>query len=1003
MLALSVHEGSGTQVTTRLEDLLHVLKSIARSSNSLDGKLADYVFFPISQVLKASRELPVQAMELCLQCLAIIVSDGWREKITFSLSAQLTIFLSLICDASGKTIAVSEVTGELRVHAFICMSKLFDALCLTAQGKSSLTETANVPSLSHAIAVIIEGASTGESYEVQRSALTALLSLLECVDDIQVRSSFFPGIVSTLTKVLTPSTQVRRHWRILVQSIQILDMLLSSLVSERATAGLKTASSSERLASISHDEQIKCLDSGWLQNTAAQLKLALANINRMCSHTRREVRDALLEFNLMILIECKTALKECCTMALEMVLLLADATPSTARMRLETLVQTDPDISELLATVFRGELLSQVRIMQSHNDETKEKSLRKVFAAFDMLRGSDMDTDALSRMLATGLRDSLTTLLQSSNNKEAIQGAPLILSELSLVDTRRDLVRFSTPLVQSKSQETLLASIETQLQNMKLTQTGAPLATNLINSLRSSDGDAQVGTLWLILRDLEASPSGDGDIFSEFLVLGGNSENNMLSLHEQLYSFSIDILQDDDSDWRLKVLALEGVALHARQCGQDFRTELMDALYPILCQLASGTPQVRSHAMICINTVSNACDYSDVKDLIVSNVDYLVNAVALKLNSFDVSPQGPQVLLMMVRLAGSSLLPYLEDSLESIFAALEDYHGYTTLVEILFSVLKTMAEEGVKAPQLAITFGGVREEDAKSGSMPSSVQDVATYIRRLPGSASGVREDTASRETVPQRPWKDADVDDAKHDTEKIEDETRDDSEVTEKAPPAPKTYTLLLKITQLTQHYLSSSSPSLRTSLMSLIRTTIPALAKHENSFLPLINTLWPEVTSRLFDEEAHVVSGSLRIINTMCEFAGDFMRSRIHSLWPELIVIHRRVYQETRGERTAQSGGMVSQSPDIVYVDTSSRAVWQSLMDLLAVVVKYVAIDAEMFDNVLQMLQPLGTADVGVRDALEKYNADAVWLAMFKEGSCRVESNPEIAGDWKFVELAT
>ncbi|KAG9542254.1 ARM repeat-containing protein, partial [Aureobasidium melanogenum] len=315
------------------------------------------------------------------------------------------------------------------------------------------------------------------------------------------------------------------------------------------------------------------------------------------------------------------------------------------------------------------------------------------------------------------------------------------------------------------------------------------------------------------------------------------SKDQSLSLREQLYSFSLEVLENDEStDWRLQSLALEAVALHAQQYGVEFRGELVEALYPILHHLGSESGYVRNHAMTCLNIVASACKYSDAGELIVSNVDYLVNAVALKLNAFDVSPQGPQVLLMMVRLAGPSLLPYLEDTLESIFAALEDYHGYTTLVELLFAVLRTMAEEGVKLPMLSIANGSETPNKDSSRWKPADLKELMETIKSLSQKSDDVL-DPPTRLLDPE--------DDAP-------DNQLDSPEPTESTPPAPKTYNLLLKITQLTQHYLSSSSPSLRASLFSLLSTTIPSLAKHENSFLPLVNTLWPEVTSRLFDSEA-------------------------------------------------------------------------------------------------------------------------------------------------------
>ncbi len=76
---------------------------------------------------------------------------------------------------------------------------------------------------------------------------------------------------------------------------------------------------------------------------------------------------------------------------------------------------------------------------------------------------------------------------------------------------------------------------------------------------------------------------------------------------------------------------------------------------------------------------------------------------------------------------------------------------------------------------------------------------------------------------------------------------------------PAPKTYSLLLKIAELSQYYLSSSSLQLRIMILSLLKTAIPSLSLHEDSFLPahqqnLASSL-PEIArSRINGCGAHV-----------------------------------------------------------------------------------------------------------------------------------------------------
>jgi hypothetical protein len=361
-------------------------------------------------------------------------------------------------------------------------------------------------------------------------------------------------------------------------------------------------------------------------------------------------------------------------------------------------------------------------------------------------------------------------------------------------------------------------------------------------------------------------------------------------------------------------------------------------------------------------------------------VDYIVNAVGLKLAIGDVSPQAPQVLLMMMRLCGPSLLPYLDDLVASIFDALERYHGYPRLTDLLFSVLQGMAEEGVKAPQLAITASQEHHQQKK----PPKMSDVVCTIKEMSAEARD-REKKDKKYTdvsFPTEPWKETTPDESTTQVDPTDEPTTD----IEPPPPAPLTFTILLKISTLTQHYLTTTSPTLRTSLLSLLRTTIPALALHENSFLPLINTLWPVLLPRLQDPEAYVVSNALDIIALMCEHAGGFMRTRVESAWGILRGVVRRTKVrrasptsiETDISRLSiRTAAQVDSFRPELYVDAPTRMIWNSIVRLFCVIAQHVLIRDDLFDEVLDVLDPV-LHQSEVRSALEVGNADAVWLSM-------------------------
>lgn len=51
----------------------------------------------------------------------------------------------------------------------------------------------------------------------------------------------------------------------------------------------------------------------------------------------------------------------------------------------------------------------------------------------------------------------------------------------------------------------------------------------------------------------------------------------------------------------------------------------------------------------------------------------------------------------------------------------------------------------------------------------------------------------------------------------------------------------------------------------MDLLESAFPPLARHEDSFLPLVHSLWPVLVRRLDDGEAYVVAGGLRTVGLM------------------------------------------------------------------------------------------------------------------------------------------
>ncbi|KAK3697265.1 hypothetical protein LTR37_017577 [Vermiconidia calcicola] len=1029
-LALNGKQNSVQSAVDHLKTIQLMLSSSSQNeSRVLDAKLAEYVFFPIAQLLKVSQKLSIRCLELSIQCMAILLEEGWRQDVPPKLAAQIIILCSLLAEKKPSGLSFSQTTDELQASSFWCLYSLFSVAGRSAETRAILTSEPNFPQLGQTVSVILDGIHDSGSTETQIAATSALHALVKDVVDREIQASFLPGIASKLTLVLTPQTKLRRNHKVLVECLDILSILLTATMGDLLLQGPQDGRLTLGKQSV--------VDAQWQETAALQLKPGLSKILRLTAHSRGDIKTAVSGLCVTILRDCRKTLANCSRLALEaLVKMSSGSTESSAARKIGQLVHEDLSMIAKLQDMLYDWLRSLTTVMQSADEQAKTAKLEQITVVYEIMVHAGADLSSMNGVLAAALRDSVVVTLtapgiRQSPTPHASEIQPL---DLVLKEDQSSGVEFASPLVRHRGQEENMQELAKLTRSISSSEGSDNFSSEFARCLRHSQGVIQISNLWLLLIATRTALHGTVDV-DDFLDLETGSRTVYHEFLEEIYSFSLSVLtapSDEPADPRLQALALRGLALRAQTIGRDFRYELVDALYPVLHTLATPDHHLQRDVITTLNVFTSACGYASVKELVVHNVDYLTNAVALKLNAFDVSPQAPQVLLMMVRLAGPTLLPYLEDTIESIFAALEDYHGYPLLVELLFKVLGVIAEEGVKAPQLTVLDG--KSEDPAFVMLetwePTNVEDLTILLRQCTSdeaNANKVETEIEKREAYPSQPWtSNEEVTD--HDSDS---EGPDDSQLehglddNDQPPPAPKTYSLLLKITELTQHFLPSASPSLRTSLLSLIRTTVPAIAQHQNSFLPLINTLWPEIVARLDDEEPYIVATALELVGILCQYAGDFMNTRIIQLWPAL----RDIYQSTainihnsssnRNETQARSkpkntatvprnmhlAEAVSRMDHAhpVYGDTASCALWNALVSTISAVLSNVQVSPDMVDEAFQMLGAV-MQQANVRSTLAKVNADAVWLAGVRTGALPKPTLPRTSNNpiWQFAVVA-
>lgn len=1033
------------------EDLAKLLDGqVIKNASVLDDKLADYVFFPLSNILRNQHEFPVRLTELTIQCLRILIQYGWKTKIPKDLSQQLLILLTFIVGGVPGKERKDPIPEETKLEALKALTSLIAATGSSISGAKSLVEANSLPALGHTITVILDTATGGETVDIQLEALQALEAMFTGIKEPAALATFLPGTVSSLSRLLTPPSAWKTSRKVLAKGVAILRLVLVGVLGD-----IRTMAIMKKPVEPSSETQAegKVLTAPWLKATADQVKLALASVLKLRSHDAEEVQAALRRLCIGLLDECHQSLAACAPILVESAMILfrdggkTSLLDSSLNTSLTDLTAIYPELIDTVKTTVYNWVTSLPRIMESSDEEVKQQAIRNLLKGQSLMSTLRIDSSTLSNSLAVSLRDSVTALVTASNPTSHLAELPANVVELSTGNlVRMEAVQqFQPTLMDQPTQKSTRAELMSLLSGSGSFLHHTKLARDMLDYVRECTGNSQVASYWLTFELVKAGLAQASDL-DDFLDFGptGELENEHDQILQELYSFSVTVLDSadeaEDADWRLQALALEVTTFAASRMKDDFRPELIDVLYPIATYLGSGVPQLREHAIIALNSIAASCGYSNVADLVIENVDYMLNSISLRLNTFDISPASTQVLRMMIKLTGPKLIPFLDDVVASIFAALDNYHGHPLFVENLFTVLAEIVNQGVKSDLLLLEDGS-RQRVNHRKRLPeiASIQDIDQILDRRSERKRKRQEDddTERMEAHPKTPWK-TDMTTEDHDGGGEESDDEPSQDVEKKPPPKTPTYNLLTRITSLTQHYLTSPTPTLRKSLLDLLAIVCPALSPDEEAFLPIVNAIWPVLLSRLYDPESFVVVSACKTLSALFASAGDFLSTRIKTEWWDALGkwcakakanasrtprAPGRTQQQKSGKGAAGAASsliipirardgfpnhepsqaldmnMVSQSGGLGEFAQAAR-IWEAVQDLLVALVSFVRIDDDIFEQILGLLAD-GLADMPeAREALAAVNADAVWLTMFERGRVDVRAHPEVGG-MAFVEL--
>ncbi|KAF7375920.1 Heat repeat protein [Mycena sanguinolenta] len=410
----------------------------------------------------------------------------------------------------------------------------------------------------------------------------------------------------------------------------------------------------------------------------------------------------------------------------------------------------------------------------------------------------------------------------------------------------------------------------------------------------------------------------------------------------------------------LQLLAVLSGVLQARSTPL-----LIYTLYPVLHSLVSPVLHLSSTALATLIFMATSASYASPANLLLSNFDYALDAVARRLTRRWLDVDATKVLVVLVRLVGPQVVAEAGDVVEECFDRLDEFHGYDVIVEGLIEVLGEVIK--VIEVEEAALRGDAPRPTSPSLEFPRDNEVLQGFFAWFP----------RRHETLPLEDLEPPDPEPTSQPSGSPEQQPSSED------PPSTPTQILTKQIVTRSLYFLTHGSSVIRARILSLLAASVPVLP--ESALLPSIHSAWPFILNRLADSETFVVAAAASLIEALVTHVGSFMYRRMwNDVWPRFHTMLTKL--DTADATNALSRrGRGSVGTESAY--THSHRLYRSLLKSMTATMKGVrAQDTSVWQAVLSFRRFLHrhTHDELQRCAREFYiaasaqNADVVWLAL-------------------------
>lgn len=903
-----VFNPNGPEVSAALQDVYTHFESSITPTTVLSTNIADYIFLPLSHLLKHPKLGDTQTTYL-LRILTLLIRHCWSGPNTmpYVMAKQLFPLLTFLTGGAPNPKDNTEINAkseELKQAGSAALEAIFTSLSVQKSAKlyDFFSNVENLPALGHGVTILLEFALNGKSIELQLQALEALRTLyVDVIHDGEIISYILPGNVSVLTKVIS-ITGSKTHYTVIVKALSLLRTILKIVYNdEELEVNIKEVEAIEEIIEDPELTQITITEEGfkkvhrtnaWLKATSSQVKLALANIKKIYSHSKFEVRQELANLASMIVSHCVLSLNSSVSVAVDILAHLSnDDSVIVPREIFEPKV---PQQKEILDKIITTELDTYVNtfnsVIQSPNEEKILSSISAIKFAAARSPNSFL-LDKLTKSCVIELSDSL----RRSQKKPKVISTSNDMTELILI------AEDSSKLQVDNHKLAVFDTVMTPQVQLALSDLFQSLAqikdpTQVINELLSMESQSlneRSIILWIVNNFMQGyvSKVAPHILSADFLTFGDDDDDDELVLLQKpefVYSildYSKSLLDElsemdpTEAVVQANSIALDTIAVVQQLLKEEFRPELIDYLYPVVDSLASPSETVRQHALNTSLVIADELYGGSLESMIMENADYLIDAISVRLSN-AMTTRSTAILAVCTKIAGFEIIDTFKDLMEILFSLIDNYHGYEDICIGFFLLFEIISDEIRK--QYMSDYGMEKIESFESSSTyaPWGLKNIRQLVALLDKRNRDISELAAT-------PLED-DVED-----EINKPDSDDEDDVSGEIPDVHKEWTslvpqdaykLLQQITYYGERLLTHPSIKLRLQILRTYNKIIPILATAPDNLLPIVASIWAVVASMVTSPDPKIVLPASEVLEKMILYSGNFVMKRFLDMWVNL-----------------------------------------------------------------------------------------------------------------------